>query len=488
MKKLEKYPLRGLEIGEDVAGRGGGGGRVLARDVRGRGASALDTPNVRARIGGNQPPPEAKLPIERGAKPKASANFKLKAEPRTTAKSALPAPAVHTKGDQSAVEKIYEHAALVKMPRYEMAKEPVFAPANAALTKELVPQTSIADKLPPMPSPDRMPLKGRSMPILENTQAIGRKLANDILAAPNMAEMPFYSTGTVLQGLRDRAGMSPEASNQLLSDWSTQGAATSPRTKTPANLRNASYLLHRQAIGDPLTPSRQQADQDAQLWGLNERTGKPNMNRPGFPMMAEHTQMAEDMTKGTFDPWSNPKPGTFRENWRGNMADVTGDTHNIRAIVDAYDQIAPGTLPRGWFKDQASYDTYVANKGFPKEGPLPIGKTTGIEDSLGGQMVPGTGKYAQTEYPVLTGPTRAAAEMLNLSPAEVQERLWFLKGGRTGLQSPAMTIPDLFNSQIETTAKVLGLTPDAVMKMWAQRRIPFAENAPQNVPGESGVG
>jgi len=380
----------------------------------------------------------------------------------------ITAPAVHTSGDRPMVEKIYEHAEQERSPKYPMAKEPVFAPADPVLTKELVQQRSIADELPPMPSPDKMPAKSRALPIMENTEAIGNLLAQD-LSRVKGTPLPFYSTGTVLQGLIDRAGMSPASANELMFDWSGQGAATSPRTATPQNLRNASYLLYRRAQGDPLTTEKRGAEG----------------NRPGFAMMDMHTDLADQFATGTNDLWRNPKPGTFRENWTGNMADVTGDTHNIRKVLDAYDRLNPGGLPRGWFTDQAAYDRYVENKGFPKEGELPVGD---IKDTLEGQMIPGTGRYAQTEYPVIQGPTIAAAQKLNISPAEAQERLWFEGGPRTGLRSPPMTIPDLFNAQIEKTAKVLGLTPDAVMKLWSQRRIPFAENEPTNVPGESAVG
>jgi hypothetical protein len=40
------------------------------------------------------------------------------------------------------------------------------------------------------------------------------------------------------------------------------------------------------------------------------------------------------------------------------------------------------------------------------------------------------------------------------------------------------------NAQIEQTAKVTGLHPEAILKLWARRRIPLAENAPMNdLPG-----
>lgn len=397
----------------------------------------------------------------------------------------IAAPAVHTRGTEPAAEKIFQHAEEVRSPKYEMAKEPVFGPADPELTKKLVPQKSIAAQLPPMPDAAKaLPANDRARQILENKEAIGTLLAEDLSKVPGKP-LPFYSTGSVLEGLKDRAGLTGDQAYQHLSDWAGQGAATSPRTATPQNLRNSSYLLYRRAQGNPLTPEVQKAEQASGLYGFDKK-GKPNMNRPGFAMMGMHTKLGDEFARGEVDLWKNPKPGTFKENWTGNMADVTGDTHNIRKILDAYDRLFPGSLDKGWFTSDEAYQAYKARGGFDPSGELPVGD---ISDTLEGAMIPGTGRYAQTEYPILQGPTIEAAKQLGISPAEAQERLWFEGGPRTGLRSPPMTIPDLFNAQIEQTAKVLGVTPEEVMKIWARRGIPLASNEPtSDVPGASAVG
>lgn len=104
-------------------------------------------------------------------------------------------------------------------------------------------------------------------------------------------------------------------------------------------------------------------------------------------------------------------------------------------------------------------------------------------------MIPGTGREAQTEYPVMQLPTALTAKKLGIAPAEAQERLWFEGGPRTGLGSPPMTIPDLLNAQIEATARATGLAPEAILRLWARRGIPLAENKPMtDLPGASAVG
>jgi hypothetical protein len=213
------------------------------------------------------------------------------------------------------------------------------------------------------------------------------------------------------------------------------------------------------------------------------------LNDRARQILEKTPEIGARMAAGTVDPWSNPKPYTFREDWTGNMADVTADTHNIRKILDTYDQLYPGQLNAGWFKKPANYTAYQQNEGFPNTGKLP--NTMKINDTLGGAMIPqagGPSRYAQTEYPILQGPTNEAARILGISPAEAQERLWFQGGPRTGLKSPPMTIPDLLNSQYEKTGTVTGMDPVNIMRLWAKRQIPLAEVDQPDIPGMSAVG
>lgn len=378
-------------------------------------------------------------------------------------------PNINKGGDQAMADKIFQHAEQVRSPDYQMVEKGVFGPADPALTKELVPQRSIADQLPPMPDMAKeLPLNDRARQIVEATPEIGQAMAQDLMKRPDI-DLPFYSTGSVLAGLEDRAGLRPGEALAHLGDWAGQGAATSPRTATPQNLRNASYLMYRRAQGNPLTSAAREAEG----------------NRPGFAMMGMHTDLADEFATGSADPWKNPKPFTFQQNWTGNMADVTADTHNIRKTLDVFDRLNPGELHPGWFQGEDAYRRYQDAGGFPSEGGLPVGD---INDRGGGAMIPGTGRKAQTEYPILQGPTREAARILGLDPAVAQERLWFEGGPRTGLRSPSMTIPDLLNSQFDQTGRVLGMDPEEIMKLWARKRIPLAEADVSDVPGASAVG
>jgi hypothetical protein len=398
---------------------------------------------------------------------KKSAQYGLpKSEKAAPKGDRLPMPAVQTKGDEALVKKIMDYAAEHPASYPTKATEPVFRPADTELTKQLVQQTSVRDRLPPYPDPDKpFPAKDRARPIHENREAIARNLAERISGIPR----PFYSTGTILEGLMDKGGLRSFEARDFMRDWAGQGAAFSPQTKTPPNIRNASYAMFRDAQGNPITKEN---------WAQEG-------NAPGYGFMGMHANLSDQFRQGTNDFWTNPKPSTFQEAWSGNMSDVVADQHNIIAVLDALDQLYPGSVPKGWFMGTQKagfpgYDRYVAEGGFPKEGAIPDKM---LDPGLSGASV--GGKYAQTEYPIIAGPTYDAAQMLGLSPSEMQERMWFDFGGRTGLRSPDMTIPDLFNAQFETTAGATGLMPEQIMRLFGQRRIPLAEADVSDVPGYS---
>jgi hypothetical protein len=380
------------------------------------------------------------------------------------------APAIVRDEATAATEKILEHAAKERRPTYPPATQPVFkGDETGELTRELVPQTSIRDQIP-RPEPGTkakdLPANARSRIIAENVEPISDIIARDLrpMVEANARPGQFYHTGGVLQGLTDIGGLSPAESLGHMGRWSGQGAATSPRTATPQNLRNASYLNWRQAQGNPLT--------------LEQFTKEGN--QPGFAMMGMHARLGDEFAQGTVNINKNPKPSIFQRNWSGNLADVTGDTHNIRATLAALDELHPGKLPREWFVSDEAHKAYKKRGGFGQD-PLPVGD---IKDTLEGATK--NKVYKQTEYGIMTDPWYRAAEKLGIDPATGQAHGWFGYGGRTGLMSPEATIDDLLNAQIEATSRATGLHPEKILQLWGRGRIPLAE-APGG-DGQSKVG
>jgi hypothetical protein len=318
-------------------------------------------------------------------------------------------------------------------------------------TTRLVPQISNKELLPgPLPG-EKLPLDQRAAQIVENTGPISERIAQRLspLVQQQSPLLKFYHTGPVIRGLERYGDMTTPEATSFMRDWSGQGAATSPRTQTPPNLRNASYLLYQRAMGNPLTPER------------FEREG----NVPGFPMMGMHVDLANKFATGAENPWINPKPFTFRENWAGNLRDVTGDTHNIRSTLYEMDQAKPGSLHPSWFTSDDAYAKYRKD-GFEALDP------GDIKDTLGSVTV--KGQKRQSEYLPMTEPWYRAARQLGINPAEAQSGGWFSYGPITGLQSPPKTIANLLNDQVAATAKALNVPPEKVVNWWSRGKIPLA--------------
>ena len=324
-------------------------------------------------------------------------------------------------------------------------------PEAYAETTALVPQVSIEHRLPgPLPG-EALPNKGRADIIVANRDAIADRIAERLnpMVKAGDERLKFYHTGPVIRGLEQYGGLDTAGANMFMRDWAGQGAATSPRTQTPPNLRNSSYLMYERARGNPLTPERYKAEG----------------NIPGFPMMGMHVDLADKFARGAENALVNPKPTAFRENWSGNLRDVTGDTHNIRSTLYEMDQIKPGSLPRGWFNSDEAFAKYR------KDGFRAV-DAGDIADTLGSKTVKGVAR--QSEYLPMTEPWRRAAEKVGIAPAEGQSGGWFSYGDITGLQSPPKTIPNLLNDQVAATAKAAGVSPEKVVEWWAKSKIPLA--------------
>jgi len=365
------------------------------------------------------------------------------------------APSIMTRANPSAgdIQSIMEAAREYGRRGWPTVERGVFktTPEAYAETTSLVPQVSVKGQLPgPLPG-ETLPLKERAAPIVANTEEIANRIAErlDPMVRAGDETLKFYHTGPVIRGLQQYGDMSVSDANAFMRDWAGQGAATSPRTQTPPNLRNSSFLNYQRASGTPLTPERFAAEG----------------NTPGFPMMGMHVNLADQFARGIENPWTNPKPFTFRENWSGNLQDVTGDTHNIRATLYNLDQIAPGSLPRGWFTSDEAYSKY-RDQGFSAVDP------GDIADTLESKTVKGIKR--QSEYLPMTEPWYRAAEKLGVDPAEAQSGGWFSHGNITGLQSPPKTIVNLLNDQIGATAKALNVPPQKVVNWWSRGKIPLA--------------
>jgi hypothetical protein len=177
-------------------------------------------------------------------------------EPAPDAPPAAPRIVTRAEPGPGDIQAVMEAAKQYGRKGWPTAEHEVFktTPEAYAETTDLVPQRSIKDRLPgPLPG-EELPLHERAAPIVANTDQIASRIAErlDPLVRADSPLLKFYHTGPVIRGLEQYGEMPVTDANQFMRRWAGQGAATSPRTQTPPNLRNSSYLGYRRESGDPL--------------------------------------------------------------------------------------------------------------------------------------------------------------------------------------------------------------------------------------------
>ena len=367
------------------------------------------------------------------------------------------------------------------------ANESMFdtSPEGYARTTSVAPQRSLQDIMPAPAAGQALPLDQRVAPIVEASPEISSAIADRLYpwVRDQDPRLGFYNTGGIYETLT-KLGIDPAT---IVPEWAGQVAATSPRTETPSNLRNASYLLYRRGPGQtPMT----EAEFDA--------TGNPE----GYGLMKKQIGSALRFGDNTQNPLTAPKQFTFHQNVQGNLASPTIDTHNIRGSIYQWDQMNPGQLnPRNWFTSDAAYQTYRAH-GFPSgtDGPprpasiSPIRPTRArsrrARSTTASRGAPAGGVKRQIEFGPMTdarGTTPRACSGSRTSPS-VQAGKWFSYGQNTGLRSPVRSLTQLFGDQVYDTARTIGVPAERVLEWWARKLIPLTQNEPQPGPAQTQIG
>jgi len=313
------------------------------------------------------------------------------------------------------------------------------------------PQTPTS--VPRKPSGIKYPKGNRAAILDEMSDEIATVLAKrgeKFLGTP--AEF-FYRTGPIRKKAIE-LGVPENEVDQWMREFSQMYAATSPRTETAQNLRNATLVMAKNHAGIPLE----------QVMGA----GTGGLNEKGYPMMIGpsgiHGQLVSAVKGGGIDFNTNPKPATFAENVYGNLDGVTADTHAIRGALDALNEIRPGEIPAGFIRPEFR-DAYQAD-------PSQLNPATWIDDTLATQMLDKTAK--QTEYAPFSDVYRKMAEKLGVTPADAQSLGWFGSGDKTNLASETKTVADLLGERIDVTAKLLGTDRDTIFRKLLKKEIPLA--------------
>lgn len=329
-------------------------------------------------------------------------------------------------------------------------EDPLFDTSEAGYAANMPEQ--IVTPVPRAPEGVKLPKGNRASGVVEKTEEIAQRLAERMKPYLGTPAQYFYNTGPII-AKAEELGIPVETAREQLKKFALNYAATSPRTMTEQNLRNASLVSAKQSQGIPI---------DKIVGG-----GGTGINEKGYPMMIGpsgiHRKLIDAAAADGIDVNTNPKPATFAENVMGNLNGVTVDTHAVRGALDAMNEIEPGSIPEGFILPEfrAQY----------KADPSSFDPAKMVDDTMASQKIDGVSM--QTEYAVFSDLYRRAGEILGVSPAEAQALGWFGSGDRTGLGSELKTVVELIDDRVDVTAKALGKTKDEVFVGFMSGKIPL---------------
>lgn len=348
-------------------------------------------------------------------------------------------------------------------------EDPMFDLSPESYEKTLPPQSETYVPRQPSGTNASLPKNDRGRAVNQAIEKISDRLAERMKPWLGTEAQYFYHTGPIVDKALEM-GFSKEEIYDWMKEFADAYAATSPRTETAQNIRNATLVMTKRHLGIDLDEIIGPGGT-----GINEK-GYPMMigrkgdlveDKDGLlkPLKADgiHRKLRDDVDAGGINPDTNPKPATFSENVYGNLDGVTVDTHAIRGALDAMNEINPGSIPIDYIKPKFR-DQYKAD-------PLSLNPATMIDDSMGSQMINGT--KMQTEYAIFSDIYRMTAEKLGVSPAEAQSMGWFGSGDSTGLASELKSVARLLDERIDVTAQGLKKPKDEVFRMLLKREIPL---------------
>jgi hypothetical protein len=205
-------------------------------------------------------------------------------------------------------------------------------------------------------------------------------------------------------------------------------AATSLRSPSDQNIRNASYYFHLNQQGLPIPQPRREGSRLI----LDERVPREYWH-PLQPLYA--LKINQILKHGRLLPLDNPKSASLAENTGGNLNPVQIDTNDMKR------------------------ERLVDSRGKPLTAP-------------------GLGMYGYSE-----ALTQRKAEAFGLPPALYRSAVRFGAAAQTRLRSPLEPLLRTIERRIEVTAETYGMSKEEVFRRWARGEIPLLSLGAATIAG-----
>lgn len=277
------------------------------------------------------------------------------------------------------------------------------------------------------------------------SKPVRRKVEATIDAGVAEGGPKWYNTDPLMQAFSDALG---EAEGMAAyRRYMEMVAATSPRSRVPDNIRNASYYYSKDRQGEPM-PEK----------------GDKNPSPYGHLAQKLHQRNANVVVNDGWDVFKNPKPASFVENLAGNQMPVTIDAHALKlpAMLSRDPRWLATTTRVG---KPGSYENIKPQQMF-ESGAL------SMRDALKRPAL-WDAQPRKNEYGIMERMYQDIGEKKGLTPAQTQASAWV--GGRdvTGMGSPPAPFMELFQERVLKTAEARGENPIDTLKKFMSGEAPL---------------
>jgi len=296
----------------------------------------------------------------------------------------------------------------------------------------------------------------------------------------------WYHNNPIYQAFtRELGGEQGHTEFMKLMDYNS---GSSPRSKVPDNIRNASYYYVNEG-------------RDPRDWAAMP------------PNPAPYGHLAQDLHRGNadlvrlgegdwggYDVFKNPKPPSYGTNLGGNLEPVALDSHAFKNIgMRAWDprflatSLSDFLTVNPFSKDSLAgvSDDLAGRASFAQRYGTPNGRKDGkfridyapqslvnsgrlsMEDALARPAL-WDAKPRNNEYAAGEKLYQNMSRDMGLAPAEGQSAAWAGAGELTGLGTPAdRTFSEMFNERVLLTAKLRGEDPQDTLRKLIRREAPL---------------